>query len=65
MWVVGIDELLGDWEEEEFVGWGLDGLADGPAAEVVAAVGIEEVGMGEVVATSVDGTVGEGEVAVV
>ncbi|KAH9298320.1 hypothetical protein KI387_030002, partial [Taxus chinensis] len=49
-----IDELLGDWEEEGLFGWELDGLEDGLATDVTVAMGIEEVGMGEVSETSGD-----------
>ncbi|KAH9306879.1 hypothetical protein KI387_011283, partial [Taxus chinensis] len=43
------------------VGWKVDGLA----TEAAVAVGIEELDVGEVVATLVDELVGEGEVGVV
>ncbi|KAH9309014.1 hypothetical protein KI387_036925, partial [Taxus chinensis] len=57
----GIDESLDDWEGGVSVGWEVDGSA----AEAAVVVGIEELGVGEVVATLVDGVMGEGEVGVV
>ncbi|KAH9299445.1 hypothetical protein KI387_031127, partial [Taxus chinensis] len=61
MWVAGMNELLDSWEEEPLVGLEADGLG----AEVMAAIGIEDLFVEEVVTTLVDGTMGEGEVVVV
>ncbi|KAH9288967.1 hypothetical protein KI387_033084, partial [Taxus chinensis] len=56
-----IDDSLDDWVGGVSVGWEVDGSA----AEATTTVGIEELGVGEVVETFVDGVMGEGEVGVV
>ncbi|KAH9302310.1 hypothetical protein KI387_013893, partial [Taxus chinensis] len=56
-----IDDSLDDWAGGVSVGWEVGWSA----VEAIMVVGIEELDVGEVVATFVDGLVGEGELGVV
>ncbi|KAH9287598.1 hypothetical protein KI387_031715, partial [Taxus chinensis] len=60
MWVAGIDDVSEVGSEVELMNWEADGLA----VEVVAVVGMEDVGVVKVAAALVRGGVGE-EVVVV
>ncbi|KAH9328326.1 hypothetical protein KI387_000434, partial [Taxus chinensis] len=58
MWVAKIDDVLVGGLEVELADWEADGLA----TEVMAVVGMEDLGVGEVEVILVSGGVGEEEV---